>query len=248
MGKFTYQASAIGLLAAYTIDSARNIITINVRDGAARIIIEFSEVHAMGRGINTWRSANKGEFESVKFPEACKKISNDFEKYVIDGSIAVTKKFEQTDRQNELNLILAHYKENAIKIDSPIIILQGDTSYPDSAGGVSCFVFFQNISSKRIKYVYVTVTPYNRVDDIAYSEIGGESTTVLKYTGYLEPNEWNLFGWGDVWYNATISYIKINKIEIIMEDNSKIILDDEKDINYIMLNEEEGNRWQSSRK
>jgi hypothetical protein len=67
----------------------------------------------------------------------------------------------------------------------------------------------------RIKYVYITVTPYNRVDDIAYSEIEGKSKTVLEHVGYLEPNERNMFGWGNVWYNSSISYIKINEIEII---------------------------------
>jgi hypothetical protein len=149
----------------------------------------------------------------------------------------------QTDKQSEMDLIIARYKENAIRIGSPIIILQNHTSSPNSADGVGCFVYFQNITDKRIKYVYTTVTPYNRVDDIAYSAVDGKSKTVLEYVGYLEPDKWNSYGWGNVWYNSAIAYIKINKIEIIMEDNSKIVFDDERDINRIMLNEEEGDRW-----
>jgi hypothetical protein len=82
MGKFVYKTSAIGLLGAYTLDGVRNIITINVRDGAARMVIEFSEIHVTGSGVNMWRAANKGEFESANFMENSELVARQFENYV----------------------------------------------------------------------------------------------------------------------------------------------------------------------
>ena len=86
MGKFVYEASAVGLLAVYVIDGVRNIITINVKDEATRLTIQFSEIHVNGgSGYSRtvmWREANKGEFESIKFMEQCEVIAQNFENYI----------------------------------------------------------------------------------------------------------------------------------------------------------------------
>jgi hypothetical protein len=103
---------------------------------------------------------------------------------------------------------------------SPIIVMDHRTSLPNSAGGIDCFIKFINISDKRTKYLYFTVVPYNKVNDITYSTIDKKSEATLEYTGYILPDNSDRGIWDNVWYNPTIEYMKITEIKIIFDDNS----------------------------
>jgi len=131
--------------------------------------------------------------------------------------------------------------ERARDVGSPILIFNYYTRLPNSAGGVSCIFEFMNVSDKRIKYVYFTVVPYNAVDDIVTCTISRASSVTLEQTGYIAPfaNNYEKFpssfaGWENVWYNYNIRYMKINRIEVVFEDNSRKTLSGN-DINSSIL-------------
>lgn len=160
----------------------------------------------------------------------------------------------------------------------------------NSADGVSIKIFWRNESSKDIKYLTFSVTPYNAVGDKVSSYIGGKTTVNCKITGplptsstqidirhldncfyyyspvdsweyvspyngtysysyykytdtwqyfdkYLTKSEMNNAFQGSyfdcIWYNNTITEIKINKVDIeYMDGTSFTITEDE--IKYAM--------------
>ena len=103
----------------------------------------------------------------------------------------------------------------------PIFINSYDIS-KDSADGIEVSINFENIYDKTIKYVDFEVTPYNRVNDIAYSTIDGVSTKVIQSVDFIAPNESYKAHWKPIWYNPTIAYIKINSIKVTFSDNTII--------------------------
>jgi len=146
---------------------------------------------------------------------------------------------EYEERRQALQIKLEGYRKivteninRAKAAGSPILIYDYRTDWPNSAGGVDCIIRFVNISDKRLKYVYFTVVPYNSVDDKAYSTVGHISEVILDHTGYDEKNDIVNFSrlplisskWPNVWYNRNIRYMEITKIEVIFDDNSKMVM------------------------
>ena len=115
-------------------------------------------------------------------------------------------------------------------------------SLPNSAGGVNVKIMFKNTSDKTIKYIYINCTPYNAVDDVVPCSIRGYKVLDLSITGPIEPNTGNIpeYMWKylgnldyngvylaefeNVWYNSTIKYAVVDKIEIVYMDNSREVL------------------------
>lgn len=87
----------------------------------------------------------------------------------------------------------------------------------NSAGGVEPYFVFVNPNvSSPIKYIDISVTPYNAVGDVISSTIGGQTTAGLRYTGPLS----NVDGakrsdWEPVWYNTTARCIKVQSVRVI---------------------------------
>ena len=105
----------------------------------------------------------------------------------------------------------------------PIFINSYDT-YKDSADGIEVSITFENIYNKTIKYVDFEITPYNRVNDIAYSTIDGVSTKVIQAVDFIAPNESYKAHWKPIWYNPTIAYIKINSVKVTFADNTTLLV------------------------
>jgi hypothetical protein len=118
------------------------------------------------------------------------------------------------------------YKEKVEKlIDKSIpIFISAYSIKMDSANGIDISIDFENISDKTIKYVDFEVTPYNRVDDIAYSEIDHSSKKTIQFVDYVEPFFRKNSSWRGVWYNPTISYIKINSVKVTFKDNTSVTI------------------------
>ena len=75
-------------------------------------------------------------------------------------------------------------------------------SGPDSAGGVGVQISIKNDSEKTIKYVSFKVIPYNAVNDVVSSSIGGVTDKWLKITGPINPGaRCNGARWESLWYN-----------------------------------------------
>lgn len=124
-------------------------------------------------------------------------------------------------------------------VNRPIAIHHQEITSIDSAGGVYIKIFWQSNSKEMIKYVTFTATPYNKVEDVVYSDVGKESTITLTVTGPINKGEpWcksdadlrNWQGgteWEHVWYNATIDSFIISEVTITYEDDSIQVLDGE---------------------
>lgn len=90
----------------------------------------------------------------------------------------------------------------------------------NSAGGVDVKIKFENLSDKVCKYIEFDITPYNKVDDIVYDDLG-DSRKTIKHTGFVQPKEkLEVSTPRPIWYSYDISYIKINTVKITYSDNS----------------------------
>ena len=105
----------------------------------------------------------------------------------------------------------------------------------NSAGGVSLKIYWRYFNTqKKIKYIYFTVIPYNKVGDKQICKIGGHSQFKGKITGPISagyskrvyggsrfrPSEWE-----NAWYNRTISCVKLVKVKIEYMDESTYVYD-----------------------
>ena len=130
----------------------------------------------------------------------------------------------------EQKILAGQSARNPIIVDSYRIKM-------DSANGIEVFISFFNNSGKTLKYVDFEVTPYNRVDDIARSTIDGASTKTIQVVDYIEPSKKYEAHFPPVWYNSTISYIKINSIKVTFRDGSTAVIP-QKDIQTVFKSPE----------
>lgn len=109
--------------------------------------------------------------------------------------------------------------DNTYALWEEFCLLTCGTGAPDSADGVDVSIGF--FSAKRdIKYATFYVSAYNSVDDAVSCEIKGTHDATLKVTGPITPGIPYLSNFENVWYNPTISYMKIGKIEIEFTDGT----------------------------
>lgn len=100
-------------------------------------------------------------------------------------------------------------------------IQYGFQSGPDSAGGVSVKGSFVNNSSKTIKYISLRFTPYNSVGDAVGCSIKGVSEYGLRCTGPYAPNSTNQFFGENMWYNNSISSVRVTSADIQYMDGTE---------------------------
>lgn len=92
---------------------------------------------------------------------------------------------------------------------------------PNSAGGVSVKGSFVNNSSKTIKYISLRFTPYNSVGDAVGCSIKGGSEYGLRCTGPYAPNSTNQFFGENMWYNNSISSVRVTSADIQYMDGTE---------------------------
>lgn len=108
---------------------------------------------------------------------------------------------------------------------------------PNSAGGVSLFIGYTNMSDKVIKYCTFTVEPYNKVGDEVECDIRGYSTYRARDDGPHAKGE-GISGdyswyWENAWYNWSISEVRCSYIYIeYMDGTTESLSGDE--IGYVM--------------
>jgi len=96
----------------------------------------------------------------------------------------------------------------------PLIILNIDPSYPNSVGGVDVSTYFVNTSDQTLKYVHITLMPYNKGGDAVPSEIGGKESPILRSVGPIEPDMERHTSWKNVWHHHSIRCIEVISVEI----------------------------------
>jgi|AntRauTorckE5430_2_1112549.scaffolds.fasta_scaffold02613_2 hypothetical protein len=101
--------------------------------------------------------------------------------------------------------------------NQPLYIHNITVSDINSADGVDFSVDYAfNNSDEVIKYLEITVIPYNAVGDVQKGRISGESSFTGQITGPIKSEAKLLNGtWAEAWYNNTISCIKITKVKVI---------------------------------
>ncbi|WP_164707235.1 hypothetical protein [Arcobacter peruensis] len=117
---------------------------------------------------------------------------------------------------------------DAIKNNIPLSIKSIGATIPNSVGGVNVFFEYLNLSKKDIKYLNVGVVPYNNVGDKVSSKTNYKSYKILSTVGPLKFNKnYTQKGlWKNIWYNQSIKCVKIEDVEIILMDNTKIVFKD----------------------
>ena len=100
-----------------------------------------------------------------------------------------------------------------------------DTWHPyscNSAGGVGVRFAIKNTGTKTIKYIDFIFVPYNRVGDVVACEISRKVNYILQFTGPLAPGYWSGNKYkNNVWYNNSISQVKILRVLIQYMDGSE---------------------------
>lgn len=96
---------------------------------------------------------------------------------------------------------------------------------PDSVGGVGVQFSFRNEGERTIKYVTIYFVPYNRVGDAVSSSIGGRSEFGVQFTGPIAPNKKQSGMCEHMWYNYSITSVRVSKAEIEYMDGTTEVID-----------------------
>lgn len=96
---------------------------------------------------------------------------------------------------------------------------------PDSVGGVGVQFSFRNGGEKTIKYVTISFIPYNQVGDAVSSSIGGRSEFGIICTGPIAPNKKQSGRCECIWYNYSITSVRVSKAEIEYMDGTTEVID-----------------------
>lgn len=97
-------------------------------------------------------------------------------------------------------------------------------SKPNSAGGVSAYFYYKNLSDKTIKYLCWTGIAINAVGDSVDCEARGYYSFNGKDTGPVKKGQTSGGVWDCAWYNYSARKLKITEISIEYMDGTSIVL------------------------
>jgi hypothetical protein len=114
----------------------------------------------------------------------------------------------------------------------PLLINHLGVDSPNTAGGVDVHISYHNLRSKTIKYLEFYVSAYNAVGDPVNCAIKKSPNGVLQATGpvkissmeAIDARDGNVSIWSNVWYNHTVTCVKLTKEAITYIDNTKLVL------------------------
>ncbi len=95
----------------------------------------------------------------------------------------------------------------------------------NSVNGVGPKHLYYNASDKVMKYITFTYIPYNSVNDVVQCTVNGKTEASGKLTGPIAPGSFNAVEWDVMWYNPTITKIKLVSIHIEYMDGSEEMID-----------------------
>ncbi len=104
---------------------------------------------------------------------------------------------------------------------SSVEIRKPTSRRPNTAGGVDVLHSIYNASQKEIKYVSFTYIPLNQVGDVVMCQIRKKPEAYCRFTGPIAPGEQTLVSWENLWYNPTISDVKITEMKIEYSDGTE---------------------------
>lgn len=92
-------------------------------------------------------------------------------------------------------------------------------------------LIFLIVLKKKIKYVYITLSAYNRVDDLQ-KDAYGKSTSKIRCIGPINSHDSQYFSFEDIFWdlNDDISYVCITSVSFLFFDGTKKTYEGEKNV------------------
>lgn len=220
--QWTYESKGDNLTADKVIFTVATYNTDGIED--YRSPRNFIYMHTISEGTSykeVWKTEPFSTFKIIKIH--IEYFENNLIEEYIDDSYE-----PQTGVSYEVTEAPTETKYNYTPIietleDCPIKVNSYYTTAPNSADGVSFYIDWYSTDEKEIKYIYFTVTPYNRVNDKQYCEIRDHSIFNGSVTGPFYYGSADYSYWDCAWYNSDIDHIELDKITIEYMDGTKRI-------------------------
>jgi hypothetical protein len=128
-------------------------------------------------------------------------------------------------------------KERAMRHNLPLVFMAYGQE-PNTAGGVTVEINFQNVSSKTIKGIVFSLTPYNAEEKQVSCEVSRKCATDLTAIGYFRAEDgYYSRNWGNVWYSQEIKYIQVNAVTITYLDGTTQVINKPEDLSVMAISE-----------
>jgi len=129
-------------------------------------------------------------------------------------------------------------KERAARHNLPLVFMAYGRE-PNSAGGVTVNIDFENVSTKTIKSIVFTLTPFDQDGRQVSCEVNRTCATDLTATDYFRADSgyYSKF-WENVWYSRTIKYIRVTAVAITYLDGTTQVINKPEDLYTMSISTE----------
>ena len=152
-----------------------------------------------------------------------------------EGCATTSKLSELFSQTSKLPELFSHARKQAVRDNLPIVVMPHGR-YPKSGEGFIVEIEFENTSSKTIKAVTFSLTPYNDLGKPVACPVKGVSCIELKAAGPFraESGYYSRF-WGNAWYSPDISCLQLNSVTVIYMDETSQVIDKPELLNNIVI-------------
>jgi len=126
-------------------------------------------------------------------------------------------------------------KERATRHNLPLVFMAYGQE-PNSAGGVTVNIDFQNAGAKTIKGIIFSLTPYDHDGRQVSCDVSRKCSTDLIATGYYRADSgYYSKYWENVWYSQAIKHIQVNAVTITFMDGATQIMNKPEDLSKMAI-------------
>ena len=121
-------------------------------------------------------------------------------------------------------------KERAARNNLPLVFMAYGQE-PNSAGGVTVNMDFQNAGTKTIENIIFTLTPYDEQGRQVSCDVNRKCSTDLTAKGYFRADSgfYSKY-WENVWYSRVIKYVRVNAVSITYLDGATQVINKPEDL------------------
>ena len=121
-------------------------------------------------------------------------------------------------------------KERAARHNLPLVFMAYGQE-PNSAGGITVNIDFQNAGPQTLKGVVFSLTPYDEQGRQVSCEVNRKCATDLTATGYFRADSgYYSKYWENVWYSRVIKYIRVNAVTVTSMDGTTRVITKPEDL------------------
>lgn len=109
--------------------------------------------------------------------------------------------------------------KDKLSMDRPVVL----SRHGITSGLVSTnyWVEYWNTSPKTIKYLELTLKPYNAVGDVVQDPIRKKPDAIVQDTGPIESGKHTYAKWQSVWFTQAVSTVRISGMKVIYMDGTE---------------------------